>query len=400
MSLATGSRLGAYEILSPLGVGGMGEVYRARDTRLKREVAIKVLYMSPEQAKGRPADKRSDIWAFGCVLYEMLTGRRVFEGEDVSDTLAAVLRGTPDWSVLPQSTPANARTILKSCLERDRRARFGDVAIIQFLLKTTGVIDDGTLEPRRRATWFAAAAATVLLVIVSVMITWTVARSGVERPRTTRLTMPWPASKTADTISQFDVSPDGTHIAYVISRSGSLSAGPLMVRALDRLEPEAIRGVGLARAPFWSPDGKWIGFFQGVGVGELRKVSVAGGPSVAICRFRYPSGWPIAASWGSNDTILFTAAQEGGVGALDGGIMAVAAQTDHGFTWGNGVKLFDWPTLDRPGFGRTYDLSADGRRFLMIKEPDDTGRASDANSSGMVVVLNWVEELKQRVPTR
>ena len=286
MSLATGSRLGAYEILSPLGVGGMGEVYRARDTRLKREVAIKVLYMSPEQAKGRPADKRSDIWAFGCVLYEMLTGRRVFEGEDVSDTLAAVLRGTPDWSVLPQSTPANARTILKSCLERDRRARFGDVAIIQFLLKTTGVIDDGTLEPRRRATWFAAAAATVLLVIVSVMITWTVARSGVERPRTTRLTMPWPASKTADTISQFDVSPDGTHIAYVISRSGSLSAGPLMVRALDRLEPEAIRGVGLARAPFWSPDGNGSASFRVLASGNSERFR---SPAVHLSRSAVPS---------------------------------------------------------------------------------------------------------------
>src|SRR6476659_990649 len=91
-------------------------------------------YMSPEQAKGRLADKRSDIWAFGCVLYEMLTAKRPFEGEDVSDTLAAVLRGEPDWNALPTSLPPSIVLLLRRCLERDRRRRIGDVSTIHFLL--------------------------------------------------------------------------------------------------------------------------------------------------------------------------------------------------------------------------------------------------------------------------
>ena len=91
-------------------------------------------YMSPEQAKGRPADKRSDVWAFGCVLYEMLTGRRAFEGEDVSDTLAAVLRGEPDWVALPKDLPHTIGIIVRRCLEKDRRRRIGDISTATFLL--------------------------------------------------------------------------------------------------------------------------------------------------------------------------------------------------------------------------------------------------------------------------
>jgi serine/threonine protein kinase len=90
--------------------------------------------MSPEQAKGRPADKRSDVWAFGCVLYEMLTGKRAFEGEDVSDTLAAVLRAEPDWNALPASLSPSVALLVHRCLEKDRRRRIGDVSTIQFLL--------------------------------------------------------------------------------------------------------------------------------------------------------------------------------------------------------------------------------------------------------------------------
>ena len=91
-------------------------------------------YMAPEQAKGRAADKRSDVWAFGCVLYEMLTGTRAFEGEDVSDTLAAVLRGEPDWAALPATVPAAMRTLIRRCLEKDRRQRIADISVAQFVL--------------------------------------------------------------------------------------------------------------------------------------------------------------------------------------------------------------------------------------------------------------------------
>ena len=99
------------------------------------------VYMSPEQAKGKPADKRSDIWAFGCVLYEMLTGRRAFDGEDLTDVIAAVVRGEPDWTALPSDVPAHVRTLIKGCLEKDRKARLGDIAVVRYLL------DHGTVTP-------------------------------------------------------------------------------------------------------------------------------------------------------------------------------------------------------------------------------------------------------------
>jgi serine/threonine-protein kinase len=516
--LAPGTRLGPYEIISPLGAGGMGEVYRARDTKLNRDVALKILpaefavdpdrlarfkreaqvlaslnhphiaaiygfedsgethalvlelvegptladriakgpipldealpiakqvaealeaaheqgiihrdlkpsnvkvtsdgvvkvldfglakladpaaasgqnlsvtasptittpammtgvgiilgtaaYMSPEQAKGRPADKRSDIWAFGCVLYEMLTGTRVFAGEDVSDTLAAVLRGAPDWSALPRGTPATVRTLLKGCLEKDRKARFADVAVIQFLLQNAHSVDEGEVTSRRRPTWWLAVAAAVLLAAVSAMIAWTVAGSRAEPPRLTRLIMPWPASETADTITQFQVSPDGRRIAYVASRAGVLSSGQLVMQSFDRLDSEIVREAPLARAPFWSPDGKWIAFFQsigGVGQGssagtELRKVPVAGGPSVVICRLRAPTGWPVAASWGSNDTIVFTAAQEGGVGpalfrvSANGGEAVALTKTDPG----RGEAGHVFPMLLPGGHAALYSIA-------------------------------------------
>src|SRR5262245_59143201 len=104
-------------------------------------------YMSPEQAKGRPADKRSDIWAFGCVLYEMLTGRRAFEGDDVSDTLAAVLRGQPDWMALPADVPEHIRLLLHRCLEKDRSKRVSDVGIAQFLMTETSLATSQTSPP-------------------------------------------------------------------------------------------------------------------------------------------------------------------------------------------------------------------------------------------------------------
>ena len=91
-------------------------------------------YMAPEQAKGREADKRCDVWAFGCVVYEMLTAKRAFEGEDITDTIASIMRGEPDWSALPADTPANLRLLLESCMAKDRKQRASDIAVVQFLL--------------------------------------------------------------------------------------------------------------------------------------------------------------------------------------------------------------------------------------------------------------------------
>jgi serine/threonine protein kinase len=142
-------------------------------------------YMSPEQAKGREADKRGDVWAFGCVLYEMLTGRRAFDGEDVGDTLAAVLRGEPDWAALPSKTPAAIRALLRSCLQRDRRKRLSDIAGALFVLDRAGDLVEPVMLPSvapaatltrrlwRRAAPIAVAAAASLVVGGAIVRWWT-----------------------------------------------------------------------------------------------------------------------------------------------------------------------------------------------------------------------------------
>src|SRR5438445_346181 len=161
MAIQVGQRLGPYEILSAIGAGGMGEVYQAHDIKLGRDVAIKVLpeacasdpsnsptlslaatmhgvilgtaaYMSPEQARGKAVDKRTDIWAFGCVLYELLTGKQAFEGQDITEIVAAVVKSEPYWQVLPSATPAQIRNLLRRCLQKDKAMRLqaaGDARI-------------------------------------------------------------------------------------------------------------------------------------------------------------------------------------------------------------------------------------------------------------------------------
>ncbi len=257
-------------------------------------------YMSPEQAKGRPADKRADVWAFGCVLFEMLTGKRVFEGEDVSDTLAGILRGDPDWKALPQGTPGYVRDVLSGCLAKDRKARLADIAVVNYLLneaRRDRAPATPALTPRK-----AAAFAAVLLVLLAAVVGgWRMVGRSESAPQVMRFSIvPDPddaiASTTVD--RQLAISPDGKHIVYVIG-------GGLALRPVDRLEIQRLSGAAFAnaRTPFWSPDGKWIGF--AVGTNELRKVSVTGGPPVMLCRIESP---PRGATWGPDDTIVFATA--------------------------------------------------------------------------------------------
>jgi serine/threonine protein kinase len=129
-------------------------------------------YMSPEQAKGRAADKRSDVWSFGCVLYEMLAGKRAFDGEDVSDTLAALLRGDPDWAALLPETPPSIVTLLKRCLEKDRRRRIGDIAAAQFVLGEQVSPVEEVQQKRPRNHMLPMVAAVVLTAILATAASW------------------------------------------------------------------------------------------------------------------------------------------------------------------------------------------------------------------------------------
>ena len=470
MALTSGTRLGPYEILSALGAGGMGEVYRATDTKLKRQVAVKILppalaedpdrlarfqreaevlaflnhpniaaiygledvdgvkalvlelvegddlaqriahgpipidealpiakqiadaleaaheqgiihrdlkpanikvrpdgtvkvldfglakamepasgigakamnsptlsihatqagiilgtaaYMSPEQAAGKPVDKRSDLWAFGVVLMEMLTERPVFTGETVSHVLASVLTREPDWDALPAGTPAPIRKLLRRCLEKDRKRRLADAAdarleIEEALTSPTdgaaGVANPEHRIPnpvrgwRRALPWVVAG--TFGVALASVVLIWSPWRAAAP-PRVTRMTIT-PSGPAALTINGTDrdlaLSPDGTHVVY-IGNNGT----QLFVRALDALEPVAIASGGVVRGPFVSPDGQWVGF---VNNNTVQKVAITGGPPITLASIGGP---PRGATWSPDDTIIFA------TGDLTTGLQRVSA---------------------------------------------------------------------------
>jgi eukaryotic-like serine/threonine-protein kinase len=463
MPLAIGARLGPYDIVSPLGAGGMGEVYRANDTRLKRQVALKILppelaadpdrlarfqreaevlaslnhpriaaiygledalgvkalvmelvegptladriaegpmpidealliarqiaealeaahergivhrdlkpanikvrndgavkvldfglaklgetssqarktfddpsqsptltspalmtgvgvilgtaaYMSPEQARGRTVDKRTDIWAFGAVLYEMLTGARAFEGDDVTETMASVVKSTPNWAALPADVPPNVVTLVRSCLEKDPRSRIGDVAVAQFLLSNQpAAAPQGETVPTRvhaRAPdwhpmlWWAAGA-----LMATAFAAWLLARGGTVAPDVTHLEMSvQPADQLVRSAASLRpsrtaiaLSPDGRSAVFSAIRAG---ATQLYLRRLDRAEAVAVPGTEGANGPFFSPDGAWIGFWAD---NKIKKVPASGGAVAAICDV--PSGGALGAAWAPDGTIFFS----------------------------------------------------------------------------------------------
>jgi eukaryotic-like serine/threonine-protein kinase len=460
MGLATGDRIGAYDVVAPLGAGGMGEVYRARDAKLGRDVAIKVLpdavaldpdrvdrfnreartlaalnhphiaaiygvenaggraalvlelvegptladriaagpipvdealplarqiadavgaahdhgiihrdlkpanikvrpdgtvkvldfglaraadppaasstlslsptltsprtepgvilgtaaYMAPEQARGRAVDKRADVWAFGCVLFEMVSGRRAFEGDDAAEILAAIVRGEPDWAALPPDTPPPIHRLLRRCLTKDPAARLRDLhsAMLD--------IDDARLGPgvapradgvsikpgsgRTRARLVIAVIVALLAGIAVGAAAWRRATSTAPSlPPTVRFSIT-PADQEVIVRSpqSMAISDDAVWIAYVATRAG-IAGGPgqLMLRAADQVDARPVAGAERALSPFFSPDSRWLGYFEGPR--ELRKVSIAGGPSTPITGLVGAVGR--GASWGPDGRIVF-----------------------------------------------------------------------------------------------
>jgi Tol biopolymer transport system component len=437
MTLSTGTRLGPYEILSPLGAGGMGEVYRAKDTRLAREVAIKVLpdsvakdrerlarfereaqmlaslnhpnvatihgvedsggapalvmelvegptledriaegpipfaealpiaceiaegldyahergiihrdlkpanvkltgdgkvkildfglakaldpvvgasspdvtrsptitaaatqagvilgtaaYMSPEQARGRPADKRSDIWAFGCVLWEMLTGKRLFHGETVSDTLAAVLRADIDWATLPAGTPPAIRRLLGRCLERDPKRRLRDVGEARIAMEeapagfigipaeTAAGIATRRAGPGRMVAW-ALAGAVLGAGLVAGIAAMRHRRAAMDFAVRLNVSLPRGQAMLVADLPNFALSRDGAQIAYVAKKQSGASA--LYLRSMGSFDARELLGTQGATAPSFSPDGQWLGYVVG---GRIQKMAASGGPPQPVC---------------------------------------------------------------------------------------------------------------------
>jgi Tol biopolymer transport system component len=453
MSLSVGTRIGPYEIVGPLGAGGMGEVYRARDAKLNRDVAIKVLlpvvandpdrlarfsreaqvlaslnhpniahiygiedaaivmeliegedlarriahgpvpldealpiarqiaealeaahdlgiihrdlkpanikvrldgtvkvldfglakavdptagssatamnsptlsihatqagiilgtaaYMSPEQARGKSVDKRTDIWALGAVLFEMLTGKRAFPGDDATDTIVAVVSKDPDWQALPPAVPAQIRRLLRRTLDKNSRQRLDSAAAVRL------EIDDSIASPVALA-----ASATAGVAVVSgrrLTLAWSLAAllaaafaalatAMMLRPRTVvpavfRSTILLTESLTErPPPNRFALSPDGRQLVYVGGDSNGLVS--LWLRPLDGVAGNPLLGTEGANAPFWSPDGRFIAFNAG---GKLKKIAVTGGTPVTLADVAAETdGRGAAGTWNRDDVIVF-----------------------------------------------------------------------------------------------
>jgi serine/threonine-protein kinase len=460
MPLNPGTRIGPYEIVAPIGAGGMGEVYRARDTRLKRDVAIKVLpesfaqhpdrlarfrreaellaslnhaniaaiygleqeadliglvlefvdgetladqiargplaraealpiarqiaealeaahdkgivhrdlkpanvkvtpdgtvkvldfglaavaqdgsasnvnathsptltlaatragvilgtaaYMSPEQAAGKPVDKRADIWSFGVVLWELLTGHRLFDGETISHTLADVLRAEIDFTQVPPQTPAPVVELLRRCLDRDTKRRLRDIGEARLVLdRVTSTPDasssivaqtahDRSQRAGRGMLWgLAVLAGALTIALASALVMWRPWRRAAP-PSSIRLTAEIGAAASlgvsGPVLGTLALSPDGNLLAFAAQQPSGSSQ--LYIRRLDQLQAVGLGGTDSARSPFFSPDGQWIGFYADQ---RLKKISITGGAAVTICDTAAIRG----ASWGDNGMIVFT----------------------------------------------------------------------------------------------
>jgi serine/threonine-protein kinase len=327
-------------------------------------------YMSPEQARGKSVDKRADIWAFGCVLYEMLTGRAAFSGKDVTDILAAVIRAEPEWSSLPANLHGRLREVIERCLKKDLSDRYHDISDVRVdmqkvLTDPSGVFVQpitGT-EPRTRLRtilpWVAVA--VFLTAIIAGVTVWKLKPS--EPRQVMRFEYDLPEGQQLVGVFPIAVSPDGRQFVYSTSKG-------LYIRSVDELTAKLIAGAeGDNRQPFFSPDGNWIGYFS-VADKKLKKINVKGGAPIVLCDIT--AGFN-GGNWSKDDTIAFATPGEGGIlrVSANGGNPELLIKPKSGFS------AFPQILPDGKSVLYTVALSNDPTQMRIMIQPLKSGEAKE-----------------------
>ena len=342
-------------------------------------------YMSPEQARGKAVDTRADIWAFGCVLFEMLAGTRPFDGEDMTEVLGAVVHLEPNWAALPPEISPPIRTLLQSCLVKDPRHRVADISIALFVLEkaadlaavplTVPVAAPATAAPGGRLAWVVSlAVAAVLVVAMAVPTVRHLRETPPPSPPETRTDIVTPA--TSDPVS-LALSPDGREIVFVASGDG---ASRLWLRSLAATTAQPLAGTEGAAYPFWSPDSRSVAFFAD---GKLKRLDVGGGGSQTLA-----TSAPRGGTWNADGVILFTP-------TIGGPLFRVPA---------SGGEAVAVTRLDRQSGHRFPSFLPDGRQFLFYAQgtPEtegiylasvdsvDTRRLTAADTAGVYLSSGWL----------
>jgi serine/threonine protein kinase/Tol biopolymer transport system component len=337
-------------------------------------------YMSPEQAKSRAIDMRTDVWAFGCVVYEMLAGRSAFGGEDVADTLAFVLTREPDWSRMPANTPAAVRRLLRRCLQKDRRRRLQTIGDARIEIDDAGTEPDAVptsagVADTARLPWIVAAVGIILALALAAPALRHLREASPSESPELRTEIVTPA--TSDLLS-FALSPDGRQLVFVASEGGPAR---LWLRSLSATGAQPLTGTEGALHPFWSPDGRSIGFFAN---GKLKRIDVGKGQPQALTDATSGRG----GTWNADGIIVFAASVIGPLSRISAGGGIATAVT----------------TLGRHTGHRYPSFLPDGRHFLFYAEgasdvtgiyigsldSSDTRRLMAANSRGVYVAPGWL----------
>ncbi len=331
-------------------------------------------YMSPEQARGKRVDKRADVWAFGCVLFELLSGRQTFSGETVSDTLASVLAREPEWDSLPQNTPAQVRRLLERCLTKDPKQRLRDIGEARIVIDRvlSGDAGDAPTETdaaeaappisRSKRPWVATAA-FALLAVAAVVAYLT---KSPEVPPVVRAYVPPPENSPFELNSihpgPVAVSPDGSRLTYAArDKTGNVI---LWVRPLDQLQARPLTGTDGAGYPFWSPDGRSIGFFAS---GKLRRVEAGGGPPITLTDATVGKG----GSWNEDDVIVFAPSFNGPIHRVPAG-------------GGESIPITEIDTERGQNSHRFPYFLPDGQHFLFFAR---AAAATGGNNTGSTVYV-------------